>query len=111
MLDDLNEEYRFVPIKMETTGLIMNNRDFSHLTSTSIKTSTFLRYYIQQLNSLISKYENIRKYSIPYYIKHEKCTCILYHNLTEFDYERAGTAGKYTRPLCFMELTIYFIRN
>lgn len=99
-LDDLNEEYRFVPIKMETTGLIMNNRDFSHLTSTSIKTSAHFRhYYIQQLNSLISKYENIRTYSIPHYTKHEKCTCILYPNLTKFDYQRAGTAGKNTRSL------------
>lgn len=38
MLDDLNEVYRSVKIKVEMTGLIINNRDFSHITSISIKT-------------------------------------------------------------------------
>lgn len=93
MLDDLNEEYRFVPIKMETTGLIMNNRDFSHLTSASIKTSTFSSLLCPTIKFT---YFTIRKYT---YTKHEKCTCILYPNLTKFDYQRAGTAGKNTRSL------------
>lgn len=60
MLDDLNEEYRFVPIKMETTGLIMNDRDFSHLTSTSIKTSTFSSLLYPTIKFT---YFKIRKYT------------------------------------------------
>lgn len=42
MLDDLNEEYRFVLIKMEMIGLIMNNRDFLYLILVLIKISIFL---------------------------------------------------------------------
>lgn len=42
MLDDLNEEYRFVLIKMEMIGLIMNNRDFLYLILILIKISIFL---------------------------------------------------------------------
>lgn len=41
MLDDLNEEYRFVLIKMEMIGLIMNNRDFLYLILILIKISIF----------------------------------------------------------------------